>query len=77
MLGYDKSRQEHYTAYRSPDLNGRLPLKVENIGEGKFFIVRVEDGGQIKELKYRVYRDDRGIMRVEPQGEAAHGGRKR
>ena len=77
VLGYDKSRQEHYTAYRSPDLNGRLPLKVESSGEGKFFIIRAEDGGQVKELKYRVYRDDRGILRVEPQGEAARSGRKK
>src|SRR5919206_1474561 len=53
VLGYDKSRQEHYTAYRSPDLNGRLPLKIENSGDGKFFTVRVEDGGQVKELKYK------------------------
>jgi hypothetical protein len=77
VLGYDKSRQEHYTAYRSPDLNGRLPLKVESSGEGKFFTIRAEDGGQVKELKYRVYRDDRGILRVEPQGEAARGARKK
>src|SRR3712207_7138615 len=29
VLGYDKDRQEHYTAYRSPDLRGFLPLRVE------------------------------------------------
>ena len=77
VLGYDKSRQEHYTAYRSPDIKGRLPLKVETGSADKFFTVRAEDNGQTKELKYRVYRDERGILRVEAQGEAPHAGRKR
>ena len=73
VLGYDKSRQEHYTAYRSPDLNGRLPLKVGGTGNDKFFTVQAEENGQVKELKYRVYKDDRGLLRVEAQGEAAKG----
>ena len=77
VLGYDKSRQEHYTAYRSPDLKGRLPLKVESGGGDKFFTVRAEENGQVKELKYKTYRDDRGVLRVEPQGEAARSGRKK
>ena len=77
VLGYDKSRQEHYTAYRSPDLNGRLPLRVESGGSDKYFTVRIEESGQVREWKYKAYRDDRGILRVEPQGEAARGGRKK
>jgi len=77
VLGYDKSRQEHYTAYRSPDLNGRLPLKVGGTSNDKFFTVQVEENGQVKELKYRVYKDDRGLLRVEAQGEGAKSGRKK
>ncbi len=77
VLGYDKSRQEHYTAYRSPDLNGRLPLRVSSTGDDRFFTMQADEGGQMKELKYRVYRDDRGILRVEPQSEAARVGRKK
>ncbi len=77
VLGYDKSRQEHYTAYRSPDLNGRLPLRVSSTGEDRFFTIQADEGGQMKELKYRVYRDDRGILRVEPQSVAARVGRKK
>ncbi len=77
VLGYDKSRQEHYTAYRSPDLNGRLPLRISATGDDKFFTVQAEEAGQTKELKYKVYKGDRGILRVEPQGEAARGGRKK
>jgi hypothetical protein len=68
VLGYDKSRQEHYTAYRSPDLNGRLPLRVENNGGEKFFTVKADDNGQMVDVRYKVYRDDRGNLRVDAQG---------
>jgi hypothetical protein len=69
VLGYDKSRQEHYTAYRSRDIRGRLPLRVESSGGTKFFSVRAEDGGEIKEFRFKAYKDDRGHLRIEPQGE--------
>jgi len=68
VLGYDKSRQEHYTAYRSPDLDGRLPLRVENNGGEKFFTVKADDGGQSVDVRYKVYRDDRGNLKVDAQG---------
>ncbi|HKR58835.1 MAG TPA: hypothetical protein VJS64_03805, partial [Pyrinomonadaceae bacterium] len=29
VVGYDKRNQEHYTAYRGPDVKGYLPLKIE------------------------------------------------
>jgi len=66
VLGYDKDRQEHYTAYRSPDLKGYLPLKVEGKGDTKTFSVRVQGGdGQLKEIKYKVYTNERGLLKVE------------
>jgi hypothetical protein len=68
VLGYDKSRQEHYTAYRSPDLDGRLPLRVENNNGEKFFTVKANDDGQLVDVRYKVYRDDRGNLRVDAQG---------
>ena len=70
VLGYDKYRQEHYTAYRSQDLKGYLPLKVEGQGDNKTFTVRVQgDDGQIKEAKYALSRDDRGVLKVTTPGE--------
>lgn len=80
VLGYDKYNQEHYTAYRSPDLKGFLPLKVDEQGENKTFTVRIQDeDGQIKEQQYKVFRDDRGFTRVTPpgSGESQRGRRKR
>ncbi|MDQ3754127.1 MAG: SH3 domain-containing protein [Acidobacteriota bacterium] len=66
VLGYDKSRQEHYTAYRSPDIAGHLPLRLESSGENHLFTIKAEDGGQLKDVRFKAYRDSRGILRVEP-----------
>jgi transcription elongation GreA/GreB family factor len=72
VLGYDKYRQEHYTAYRSNDLKGYLPLRVEGQGDNKTFTVRIQgDDGQIKDATYTIYRDDRGVLKVTPPGETS------
>jgi hypothetical protein len=66
VLGYDKRNQEHYTAYRSPDLRGYLPAKVEGQGESKSFTVRIqeEEGGPTKEVRYSLYKDARGVLKI-------------
>lgn len=70
VLGYDKHNQEHYTGYRSPDLKGYLPLRVEGRGLNKTFTVRVKDENeQLKDVQYTLYRDDRGVLRVASPGE--------
>jgi hypothetical protein len=69
VLGYDKDRQEHYTAYRSVDLIGFLPLRVEGKGATKTFSVRVQGDGQLKEVKFKTYINERGLLKVEPLSE--------
>jgi hypothetical protein len=70
VLGYEKHDQDHYTAYRSPDLEGYLPLRIEGRGSDKTFVVRIKDeNGQIVESRYSLYRDDHGVMRVAAPGE--------
>ena len=66
VLGYDKRDQKHYTAYRSPDLRGFLPAKVEGTGDDKTFTVRLQqdDSGPPKEVRYSLYKDARGVLRV-------------
>jgi hypothetical protein len=78
VLGYDKNNQEHYTAYRSPDLKGFLPLRVEGRGDEKTFTVRVQgDDGQMKDAQYKVYRDDKGNLRVSAPSEVNKGRKKK
>jgi hypothetical protein len=70
VLGYEKHDQDHYTAYRSPDVEGYLPLRIEGKGANRTFIVRVKDSsGQVKEMTFKLYRDDHGVMRVTPPEE--------
>lgn len=77
VLGYDKDRQEHYTAYRSPDLRGFLPLRVEGKGETRTFTVRVQSEGQLKDVKFKTYVNERGLLKVEPVGELPKSGKSR
>jgi hypothetical protein len=69
VLGYDKDRQEHYTAYRSPDINGFLPLRVEGRGDAKTFTVRAQGDGEPQDVKFKTYTNERGLLKVEAMGE--------
>src|SRR5436190_2214190 len=76
VLGYEKHDQDHYTAYRSPDVEGYLPLRIEGKGANRTFTVRIKENGQVKDLTFSLYRDDHGVMRVTPP-EQMKAGRKR
>ena len=79
VLGYDKRNQEHYTAYRSPDLKGYLPVRVEGQGESKSFTIRLqeEEGGAVKEVRYNLYKDARGVLKVNAPNLAPQGRRRK
>jgi hypothetical protein len=65
VLGYDKRDQEHYTAYRSPDVKGYLPSRVEGRPDNKTFTIRVQDdSGQVNDVQYSIYKDARGYLKV-------------
>ena len=64
VLGYDKYNQEHYTAYRSPDLVGFLPLRVQGQGDNKTFTVRVLVDTAVKDVEFSIYKDNKGHLRV-------------
>jgi len=78
VLGYDKRNQEHYTAYRSPDLKGFLPAKVEGHGDTKTFTLRLQDesGGPVRDALYSLYKDGRGVLKITPPAAAPRKGRR-
>lgn len=70
VLGYEKHDQDHYTAFRSPDVEGYLPLRVEGKGANKSFTVSIKDDtGNAKQMRFTLYRDAHGVMRVAPPDE--------
>lgn len=78
VLGYDKRSQEHYTAYRSPDLTGYLPARVEGGGDNKSFVLRIQDeAGAVKDTQYSLYKDARGILKVNAPSIAPRDRRRR
>ncbi|MEJ7618658.1 MAG: hypothetical protein WKF30_17195 [Pyrinomonadaceae bacterium] len=78
VLGYDKAREEHYTAYRSPDLRGRLPMRVEGQSDHKYILINViGDEGKTTEVRYKVVRDAKGTLKIEPPADSATKPRRR
>jgi len=79
VLGYDKRNQEHYTAYRSPDLRGYLPARIEGRGDDKSFTIRLqeEEGGPVKDVRYTLYKDARGVLKVNAPNVGGSGRRRR
>ena len=66
VIGYDKDRQEHYSAYRSADLKGELPLRVSSQGDDFTISINEKDGTGLREARYKVYRDAKGVWKVTP-----------
>ncbi len=75
VYAYDKYNEEHYMAYRSGDLWGKLPLKLEGAADNKTFSVRLlTTGGQLEEKRFVVIKDAKGRLRVTaPEGISING----
>ena len=72
VLAYDKYNEEHYTAYRSGDVWGMLPLKTEGVGDNKTFVLKLRSAaGQIEEKRFVTFKDPKGRLKVTvPEGVA-------
>jgi len=70
VLAYDKYNEEHYTAYRSGDVWGQLPLKIEGTGDNKTFVLKLRGAsGQIEEKRFITFKDPKGRLKLTvPEG---------
>ena len=70
VYAYDKYNEEHYMAYRSGELWGQLPLRVDGTGDNKTFSVSLLNGsGQMEEKRFVIVKDAKGRLRVTaPEG---------
>ncbi len=58
VLAYDKYNEEYYTAFRSGEVWGLLPLLVEGTGDNKTFTVKLHNAeNQLAEYRFVVYKD--------------------
>ena len=79
VLGYDKRNQEHYTAYRSPDVRGYLPARIEGQGDNRAFTIRLQEqeGGEVKDVRFGIYKDARGVLKINAPNLGSGGRRRR
>jgi hypothetical protein len=70
VIGYDKFEQIHYPVYRSGEIWGKLPLRMEGIGDNKTFVVSFRnDAGTMEEKKFIISKDLSGHLKVTaPEG---------
>lgn len=70
VIAYDKYNEEHYTAYRSGDVWGLLPLKVEGTPDNKTFVLKLRSAnGQMEEKRFVTFKDAKGHLKVTvPEG---------
>ncbi len=67
VYAYDKYNEEHYMAYRSGELWGQLPLRLDGTGDSKTFAVPlVNNAGQMEEKRFVIIKDAKGRLRVTP-----------
>ena len=67
VYAYDKYNEEHYMAYRSGELWGQLPLKLDGTADNKTFTVPlVNNSGQLEEKRFVVTKDAKEHLRVTP-----------
>ena len=76
VYAYDKYNEEHYMAYRSGELWGQLPLRVDGTGDNKTFSVSLFNGsGQMEEKRFVIVKDAKGRLRVTPPDGITVGGK--
>jgi len=65
VYAFEKYRESYYLAYRSPEIWGQLPLKLEGTGDNKTFVVRLRNAnGQMEEKRFVTFKDAKGNLKV-------------
>ncbi len=74
VLDYDKYNEEHYTAYKTGDLWGVIPLRVEGNGDNKTFTVKLRNtaNGQMEDKRFAVFKDKNRLRITPPENLQAY-----
>jgi hypothetical protein len=70
ILDYDKYKEEHYIAYRSAEVWGVIPLKVEGSGDSRSFTLKLRNhsNGQLEDKRFVVFKDKTRLRLTPPEG---------
>ncbi|HXG83535.1 MAG TPA: hypothetical protein VNI84_05845 [Pyrinomonadaceae bacterium] len=70
IFDYDKYKEEHYTAYRSGEVWGVTPLKVEGSGDSRSFTLKIRNNtsGQMEDKRFVVFKDKNRLRLTPPEG---------
>jgi hypothetical protein len=67
VIAYDKYNEKHYAAYRSGEVWGILPLKVEGSGDNKSFSIQLRNNdGQMENVRFVVVKDGKSHLKITP-----------
>lgn len=67
VMYYDKYREEHITIYRSGEVWGKLPLRVDGTGDNKSFVVNLRNAnGDFEEKRFAIFKNAKGHLQVTP-----------
>ena len=67
VYGYDKFKQEHYMSYRTADLWGVLPMKVEGTSDNKTFTIRLlGKSGEMEDMRFVTFKNASSTLKVTP-----------
>jgi hypothetical protein len=65
VIGYDKYDQQHYPVYRSGEIWGKLPMRMEGSGDNKTFTAKIKNAaGELQDMKFIVFKDAAGHLKV-------------
>jgi hypothetical protein len=65
VIGYDKYDQQHYAVYRSGEIWGKLPMRLEGVGDNKTFTAKIRNAdGQMEDKQFIVFKDSAGHLKV-------------
>lgn len=65
VIGYDKYEQQHYPVYRSGEVWGKLPMRMEGAGDNKTFTLSIRNAnGEFQDTKFIVFKDSSGHLKV-------------
>jgi hypothetical protein len=56
-----------------------LPARIEGHGDNKTFTLRLqeEEGGEVKDVRYSLYKDARGVLKINAPNVGTGGGKRR